>query len=49
MGHIWLGFSDDQMRRLFEQAGFGAPHLARLSPATEAKGPTLFTATAKRV
>ena len=22
MGHVWLGFSEDQMRRLLEQAGF---------------------------
>ncbi|MEO7191937.1 MAG: metalloregulator ArsR/SmtB family transcription factor [Vicinamibacterales bacterium] len=48
MGHVWLGFSDDQMQRLLEQAGFASAHLARLAPATEAKGPTLFTATARK-
>ena len=48
MGHVWLGFSDEHMRRLLDQAGFPEVHLARLAPATEAKGPTLFTATARK-
>jgi ArsR family transcriptional regulator len=48
MGHVWLGFSDEHMRRPLDQAGFAGAHLARLAPATEAKGPTLFTATARK-
>jgi ArsR family transcriptional regulator len=48
MGHVWLGFSDDHIRRLFEQAGFGAVRLTPLAPADEAKGPALFAAVASR-
>jgi ArsR family transcriptional regulator len=48
MGHVWLGFSDEHMRRLLDQAGFVHAQLVRLAPATEAKGPTLFTATARK-
>jgi ArsR family transcriptional regulator len=46
MGHVWLGFSDDQMRRMFEQAGLRSPRVCPLPPATRAKGPALFTASA---
>lgn len=46
MGHVWLGFDEPHMRRLVEQAGFDLRRFAALTPATEAKGPTLFTATA---
>ena len=48
MGHVWLGFSDDHVRRLLDQAGFERANLVRLAPDTEAKGPTLFTATARK-
>lgn len=46
MGHVWLGFNEDQMRRLLEQSGLEPRRFAPLVPATEAKGPTLFAATA---
>lgn len=46
MGHVWLGFSDDQLRRLLEQAGFVSPRIVALAPDTDAKGPALFAATA---
>jgi ArsR family transcriptional regulator len=49
MGHVWLGFSEDLMRRMLEQAGFAAVHLRVLPPATEAKGPALFAASAAKV
>ena len=45
MGHVWLGFSDDQMRRYLEQAGFTETKLHHLSPAPDAKGPGLFVVT----
>ncbi len=46
MGHVWLGFSDDQLRRLLEQSGFVASRVVALAPDTDAKGPALFAATA---
>lgn len=48
MGHVWLGFSDDQMRRLLTQAGFTGITMHALPPATDAKGPTLFAAGAAK-
>jgi ArsR family transcriptional regulator len=44
MGHVWLGFSDDQMRRLLAQAGFDKVRIHPLPPAADAKGPALFAA-----
>lgn len=46
MGHVWLGFSDEQLRRLFEQTGFVSPRIVALAPDTDAKGPALFAASA---
>ncbi|HWB31038.1 MAG TPA: metalloregulator ArsR/SmtB family transcription factor [Vicinamibacterales bacterium] len=48
MGHVWLGFSDDQMRRLLEAAGFTSIRIVALAPATDAKGPALFAAGAAK-
>ncbi len=48
MGHVWLGFSDDQMRRLLAQAGFGEIRMHPLPPAAEAKGPALFAAIGRK-
>ena len=44
MGHVWLGFADDQMRRLLAQAGFEGIHVHHLAPIAEAKGPSLISA-----
>lgn len=49
MGHVWLGFPDDVMRRFLEQADFGAVRIDALPPASDAKGPALFAAVAKKV
>ncbi|MEE8522927.1 MAG: metalloregulator ArsR/SmtB family transcription factor [Thermoanaerobaculia bacterium] len=46
MGHVWLGFSEEQTRRSFEAAGFHGVRLQALPAEPEAKGPTLFVATA---
>lgn len=46
MGHVWLGFDETQMTRLVEQAGLEPRRFAAIAPSTEAKGPTLFAATA---
>lgn len=48
MGHVWLGFAEDQMRRWLQQAGFESIRLQPLPPATEAKGPALFAAVASK-
>jgi ArsR family transcriptional regulator len=49
MGHVWLGFAEDQMRRLLSQAGFSKVRMHGLAPADDAKGPGLFVATATRL
>jgi ArsR family transcriptional regulator len=46
MGHVWLGFAEDQMRRLLEEAGFVGVRVHELPPVTAAKGPSLFAASA---
>jgi len=48
MGHVWLGFSSQSVLDLFAQSGFGSPHYHPLPIDTTAKGPALFTATARR-
>jgi ArsR family transcriptional regulator len=48
MGHVWLGFGDEQVRRLFAGAGFEKVRIAPLSVDADAKGPSLFVATATR-
>ena len=45
MGHIWLGFSEDQISRWLQQAGLSRVTLRALPPRTEAKGPGLFVST----
>jgi ubiquinone/menaquinone biosynthesis C-methylase UbiE/DNA-binding transcriptional ArsR family regulator len=48
MGHVWLGFADDHMRRLLAAAGFGRVRSAPLPAASDARGPALFVATGVR-
>ena len=48
MGHVWLGFGDDHVRRLCEGAGFEDIRMVSLPPDPRAKGPGLFVATARR-
>ena len=50
MGHVWLGFAEDQMTRLLEQGGIHpCPRVLALPPDEAAKGPSLFTASAHKV
>jgi ArsR family transcriptional regulator len=49
MGHVWLGFSEDHLRRLLTTAGFEQVRFVALSPDARAKGPGLFVATAKKL
>ncbi len=48
MGHVWLGFPEDDMRRLMSDAGFGSPRIVALPSDPRAKGPALFVATGVR-
>ena len=45
MGHVWLGFPEDQLRRLLSAAGFSNARIHPLPVAADAKGPALFAAT----
>jgi len=48
MGHVWLGFGEDQLRRMFGGAGLEEVRIVALPPDARAKGPALFVATARR-
>jgi ubiquinone/menaquinone biosynthesis C-methylase UbiE/DNA-binding transcriptional ArsR family regulator len=45
MGHVWLGFSDEHVRRMLSDAGFGEIRVVLLPPDARSKGPALFVAT----
>ena len=49
MGHVWRGFSEEQIASLFESAGLGGARYHPLPPDEAAKGPTLFVASARKV
>ncbi len=49
MGHLWPGFSDEQLTGWLRDAGFDDPRIVPLPPDPQAKGPSLFTARAIRV
>jgi ubiquinone/menaquinone biosynthesis C-methylase UbiE/DNA-binding transcriptional ArsR family regulator len=48
MGHVWLGFSEEQMTRLLVDAGFDRTRIVPLVPDARAKGPALFVATGEK-
>jgi ArsR family transcriptional regulator len=48
MGHVWLGFSDDQIEQLLRDNNFSDINVTALPSDPRAKGPELFVATAKR-
>lgn len=48
MGHVWLGFSEEQMTRLLDAAGFTGVRVNGVPPAADAKGPALFAAGARK-
>jgi ArsR family transcriptional regulator len=48
MGHVWRGFSEDQLASLLDAAGFPGCRYHPLPADESAKGPTLFTAVARR-
>ena len=48
MGHVWLGFAEDQMQRLLAGAGFRDARVVPLPTSPDAKGPALFVASATK-
>jgi ubiquinone/menaquinone biosynthesis C-methylase UbiE len=48
MGHVWLGFSDDHLRRILSESGFEDVRIVVLPPDARSKGPGLFVATARK-
>jgi ubiquinone/menaquinone biosynthesis C-methylase UbiE/DNA-binding transcriptional ArsR family regulator len=48
MGHVWLGFSEEQVRRMLDEAGFEQITIVSLPPDTRAKGPALFVASGQK-
>jgi ArsR family transcriptional regulator len=48
MGHVWQGFSEEQISGWLGKAGFDRPVYHTLPPDPDAKGPTLFAASASR-
>ena len=48
MGHVWLGFSEDHVRRLLTEAGFHDVRSVPLPADARAKGPGLFMTTARK-
>jgi len=48
MGHVWLGFGDDQLSALLGSAGFVDVRIVHMPSNPDAKGPALFVASARR-
>jgi ArsR family transcriptional regulator len=48
MGHVWLGFAEDQVRRLVGEAGFDEIRIVALPAEAKSKGPALFVAAGER-
>ena len=44
MGHVWQGFSSEQLKGWGEDAGFSSCRVAALPPTPHLKGPNLFSA-----
>ena len=48
MGHVWLGFGEEQMERMLGTAGFGDIRIVPLPTDPDARGPALFIATGRK-
>ena len=48
MGHIWLGLSEDQMRKMMASAGMTDLRIVPLPADPDARGPALFVAAATK-
>ena len=42
MGHVWLGFGEEQMREMLTEAGFEHIRIVTLPTDPKTKGPALF-------
>lgn len=49
MGHVWLGFAEDQLRRLLDAADFTDIRIVQIPVDPSAKGPALFVASAQKI
>ena len=49
MGHVWLGFSEKTMKKFLETAGFEKSVITPLPADEQAKGPSLFVASARKL
>jgi ArsR family transcriptional regulator len=47
MGHVWMGFDESRLKRFLAMAELTLTRFTGLPPAPEAKGPTLFVASAR--
>jgi hypothetical protein len=47
MGHVWQGFAETQLQEWLDAAGLESFRYTALPPAPDAKGPTLFAASAR--
>jgi ArsR family transcriptional regulator len=47
MGHVWLGFSEEQVTNWLAEAGFGSIRVRALPADPDVKGPALFVATGR--
>jgi hypothetical protein len=48
MGHVWMGFSAEQIEQTLDRAGFTENSFLELPADPAAKGPSLFASTAVR-
>jgi ubiquinone/menaquinone biosynthesis C-methylase UbiE/DNA-binding transcriptional ArsR family regulator len=48
MGHVWMGFSNEHIKRLLAESGFRDVRVVSLAPDTKVKGPGLFVATSTK-
>jgi ArsR family transcriptional regulator len=48
MGHVWMGFPEEQIARLLAEGGFANVASVTLAPDPRVKGPALFVASATR-
>src|SRR5262245_38040044 len=48
MGHVWLGFSEEQISRLLAESGFESTRVVPLAADAKAKGPGLFVAISRK-
>ena len=49
MGHVWLGFPEDHVRRVLAESGFADIRVVALPPDARTKGPGLFVANGTRL